>query len=77
MFLLYAKVSTSVHFVAFELSSLSFHISLSDIDECAAEPPCHSNGMCTNTPGSYTCGCSDGYTGDGTTCTGMNVSVIS
>ena len=71
-----ANISTCVHFAAFELSSLLLHISPSDIDECAAESPCHSNGMCTNTPGSYTCACNDGYTGDGTTCTGMNISVI-
>ena len=38
---------------------------LTDINECD-DPngnPC--DGICTNTPGSYTCSCKDGYNGDG------------
>ncbi|CAI9767174.1 unnamed protein product [Fraxinus pennsylvanica] len=35
-----------------------------DIDECN-NYPCHSNGICYNTPGSYNCSCHDGYSGDG------------
>ena len=27
------------------------------------------NAQCTNTDGSYTCGCLDGYSGDGKNCT--------
>ena len=72
------KLKFQLLFILQLLNSVVYHsmdVSLSDIDECAAESPCHSNGMCTNTPGSYTCACNDGYTGDGTTCTGM-ISVI-
>ena len=29
------------------------------------------NADCTNTDGSYTCSCSPGYSGDGTSCVGM------
>ena len=44
-----------------------------DIDECSSN-----NGgcaqVCTNTPGSYTCGCNPGYelNGDGFSCNGMS-----
>ena len=42
-----------------------------DIDECIAmEQPCDANANCTNTDGSYVCTCSEGYTGDGTLCSG-------
>ena len=41
-----------------------------DVDECVLQSPCDSNATCTNTPGSYTCVCNEGYTGDGVTCTG-------
>ena len=43
-----------------------------DIDECLSSP---CGQICTNTPGSYACTCSDGYLlgSDGTTCTGMCV----
>lgn len=40
-----------------------------DINECSNNP-CHSHAECKNTDGSYTCTCSDGYYGDGTSCTG-------
>jgi hypothetical protein len=41
-----------------------------DVDECAAQTsPCSANATCTNTPGSFTCACNAGFTGDGQTCT--------
>ena len=44
-----------------------------DIDECMASMDlCHPNANCTNTPGSYTCACNQGYSGDGTACEGLN-----
>jgi hypothetical protein len=33
---------------------------------------CHADATCTNTPGSYTCGCNTGYSGDGKSCTDIN-----
>ncbi|XP_065055560.1 fibrillin-2-like isoform X2 [Rhopilema esculentum] len=36
-----------------------------DIDECARKDVCHSNATCHNTPGSYSCTCKPGFTGDG------------
>ena len=48
----------------------------SDIDECSADPsPCDSNADCTNTDGSYSCTCTPGYTGDGSTCQGRSISI--
>ena len=44
---------------------------LSDIDECQEQSPCDSNAQCTNTIGSFTCVCNEGYSGDGRTCTGQ------
>ena len=44
---------------------------LSDIDECQEESPCDSNAQCTNSIGSFTCVCNEGYSGDGRTCTGQ------
>ena len=38
-----------------------------DINECSSNP-CDTNAMCTDVPGSFTCACNSGYSGDGFTC---------
>lgn len=43
--------------------SLNFVLFLTDIDECM-NSPCSENGICSNTPGNYTCSCERGYKGD-------------
>ena len=41
------------------------------MDECVNDVDnCDTNANCTNTPGSFTCACNLGYSGDGTSCTG-------
>ena len=43
-----------------------------DIDECVTGTHnCNENANCTNTNGSFTCQCKEGYTGDGVECEGM------
>ena len=42
---------------------------IDDIDECAVLN-CDPNATCTNTAGSFACTCNQGYTGDGSVCTG-------
>ena len=44
-----------------------------DVDECADSTlnNCDSNAACTNTAGSFTCVCKSGFSGNGTSCTGM------
>ena len=44
--------------------------SLLDVDECGQPASCDPNANCTNTVGSFTCVCNQGYSGDGTTCNG-------
>jgi hypothetical protein len=40
-----------------------------NIDECIeVAEACDPNATCTDTPGSYTCACNDGYVGDGFEC---------
>ena len=48
---------------------------ISDINECVEQSPCDENAQCANTPGSFTCACNEGYSGDGMTCTGQNFPV--
>ena len=58
-----------LHFNFFIPSSL-LHI---DLNECTSGTHnCDSNAACTNTAGSFTCACNVGYTGPGTSCTGMS-----
>jgi hypothetical protein len=45
----------------------------SDVDECSTGADnCSANGICTNTPDSFTCSCITGFTGDGVTCTDID-----
>ena len=51
--------------------SLTFKTS--DIDECSADStPCDESADCTNSEGSYSCACKQGFTGDGTVCKGKS-----
>ena len=48
----------------------NYHFLSADINECQRDNACHSEAMCINLAGSYTCTCKDGYKGDGFYCTG-------
>ena len=55
------------HLLYFQCCSFS----LSDINECDVSSTCHVQAACTNIPpGSFTCTCNSGYSGDGLSCTG-------
>lgn len=42
-----------------------------DINECVVNNFCHADARCANIPGSFTCTCNAGHTGDGrTSCVG-------
>ena len=48
-----------------------------DDNECTmGTNNCHTNAECTNTPGSFSCACVEGYSGDGVDCQGMLKIVI-
>ena len=48
-------------------------ISLLDINECKLDiDNCDVQATCTNNPGSYSCACNNGWTGDGLSCQGTN-----
>ncbi len=49
---------------------------LSDVSECLAGHRCSADVECTNTEGSYTCHCRNGFNGDGYQCTGLFVSCL-
>ena len=55
-------------------SHFCFH---TDVDECKNSTRCHENANCTNTEGSYSCSCNDGYSGSGTECTGRKLATSS
>lgn len=50
------------------------HYLLADSNECTSGNfQCDANAGCSNYVGSYLCTCQKGYTGDGKTCQGKNV----
>ena len=48
-------------------NSMHYCLCYPDIDECASSP-CHTNAMCADTNGSFTCTCLGGFSGDGFLC---------
>ena len=44
------------------------HAHYPDINECETTNPCDSNAACTDTDGSFTCACNNGFMGDGLSC---------
>ncbi len=43
----------------------------SDVNECTeGTDNCNINALCTNTVGSFTCACNEGFSGDGVDCEG-------
>jgi protocatechuate 3,4-dioxygenase beta subunit len=58
-------------------SSESREYVVADLDECGYNNGgCSENATCTNIPGSRTCACNPGYSGDGLTCTAAPARVI-
>ena len=47
----------------------------SDINECDITP-CHQQATCNNSPGTYSCECNNGFSGNGTYCAGMGLTSI-
>ena len=53
-------------------NEIAFQFSPLDIDECAPETnPCDVNANCSNSEGSYSCRCREGFDGDGKNCKGI------
>ncbi|XP_078702689.1 uncharacterized protein LOC144928343 [Branchiostoma floridae x Branchiostoma belcheri] len=61
--------SSGYKWVPTDCSTRLAFICAQDVNECTANP-CHEFADCTNTDGSYTCTCRDGYMGNGKNCTG-------
>ena len=54
-----------------EILNFEANLFLPDIDECiTGELECDDNSICVNSPGSASCVCKPGYTGDGIFCKG-------
>jgi hypothetical protein len=46
------------------------------VNECLSNTTCDGNATCNNTEGSYTCTCDSGYSGDGISCDGIDITKI-
>ena len=56
--------------------TVAFFPLLLDINECTTNVHnCDANAFCSNSEGSYNCTCSPGYTGNGTSCSGIYIIV--
>ena len=55
----------------FENISMTKVTIISDVNECAiGTDNCHADATCTNKPGTFTCACNSGFSGNGVTCSG-------
>lgn len=54
--------------------SLCFYaaVSFEDVNECLEDHRCSPHATCSNLPGTYTCTCKQGYTGNGIVCKDIN-----
>ena len=48
---------------------------IKDVNECRYRP-CSVFGVCTNTPGSFSCSCRPGFKGDGFNCTQVSAAIL-
>jgi hypothetical protein len=50
---------------------MKYPLAVTDVNECEMRThDCHDNATCTNTNGSFTCTCINGFYGNGLNCTG-------
>ena len=66
----YTYMHISIMIMSHWTSYLIDHIYLLDIDECKVGHNCSQLQVCTNTPGSYNCSCSEGYQMEADECIG-------
>ena len=70
---MYSNSSQSVESVRRVTTSNSTTSFLTDIDECRlGTHNCDVNAICINLPGSFSCACRQGYTGNGFVCQGIH-----
>lgn len=49
---------------------------ITDVDECVVNGiECPGDGVCINSPGSYSCQCAPGFQGNGTHCEGKKMKI--
>jgi len=59
------------------ISFATYGVCILDIDECAVNNGnCSDYANCMNFQGSYSCTCMTGFTGDGSTCTGVFINKL-
>ena len=68
-----ASCSVEAGYTCVHNSGQSPNSTCTDDDECAlGTDNCHANATCSNTPGSFSCACNSGYSGNGVTCSDIN-----
>ena len=71
------KVGSNRHWFYSVVTTHNTCLFILDIDECAEKTDnCNDNAKCTNTIGSFTCTCKEGYTGNGVNCKGTYSSYL-